>query len=560
VENVEVGDLHRAWSSFLARPASERRRLARLVITEARLHGVRAALARVRAGGQSAGRGDAYARWCAAHTPGRAELARMRAEVDRFSYRPRLSIITPVYNTDARWLEACADSVVAQVYADWQWSIGNDGSTNPGTRTALERIAARDPRIVVTNAAANGGISAASNLALSKATGDYVALMDSDDALLPHALFRLAEALNAPGERPDVIYTDEDKLDLDGRRCDVYFKPDWSPDLFLSNMYVCHLLAARRALVHEVGGFRTAFDFSQDYDLVLRLVERANRVHHVPDVVYHWRKLPESGAAKSNAKPTAHLAGRRALQDYLDRNHRPGEIVDAGTPGFYRARYRLDRRPLVSIVGAAARDRPAAPTSYEPVEWVSEAADAEGEFLLFLASGATPAHPDWIDSLIEVAAQPGVGVVGPRVVSPDGLVREAGLVLGVGGTAAALLAGAPANGGGYFGSGITIRNVSAVSGTCFITARDLFDEHGGLNRRLGPDAQAIDYCLRVRGAGRRVVATPWARVVDGRPVRVPALSASDEASLRQTWGDRLARDPYYNVHLSTGAADYRIGV
>jgi glycosyltransferase involved in cell wall biosynthesis len=559
VDNAVMGDLRRAWSSFLARPASERRRLAKLVLTEARVHGVRAALARMRAGGQSAGRGDTYAHWCAAHTPGRDELARMRARVDRFTYRPRLSIITPVYNTDRRWLEACADSVVAQVYPHWQWSIANDGSTNAGTLAALDGIAARDARIVVTHARANGGISAASNLALSKADGDYVALMDSDDALLPHALFRLADALNGPGERPDVLYTDEDKLDLDGQRCDVYFKPDWSPDLFLSNMYVCHLLAARRTLVHEVGGFRTAFDFSQDYDLVLRLMERANRIHHVPDVVYHWRKVPESGAAQSNAKPTAHGAGRCALQEYLDRNQRPGEIVDAGTAGFYRARYRLDRRPLVSVVDAAGRGRSVGPTAYERVEWVSDVAGATGDFLLFLASGATPAQPDWIDALLEVAVQPGIGVAGPKVVSRDGLVREAGLVLGVGGMAGALLAGTPADGGGYFGSGITIRNVSAVSGTCFLTARDLFDERGGLDRRLGPDAQAIDYCLRIQGCGRRVVATPWARIIDERPIRVPSLSASDEASLRQTWGDRLVRDPYYNVNLSTAAADYQIG-
>ena len=207
-----------------------------------------------------------------------------------------------------------------------------------------------DTRIHVHRLPLNRGISAASNAALAAAGGDYVALMDHDDALLPHALFRLIERLNRGGPRPDVVYSDEDKLDLDGRRCDAYFKPDWSPDLFRSSMYACHLLAIRRDLVEAVGGFRSAFDFSQDYDLLLRVVERTDRIAHIADVLYHWRKTPASTALAGEAKPAAHGAGARALRAHLDRQGIGGEIVDAGPPGLYRVRYALNGRPLVSIV------------------------------------------------------------------------------------------------------------------------------------------------------------------------------------------------------------------
>ena len=215
------------------------------------------------------------------------------------------------------------------------------------------------------------------------------------------------EQLNRLDTPADVVYSDEDKLDLDGTRCEAYFKPDWSPEHFLSNMYVCHFLMARRDLVQDIGGFRSAFDFSQDYDLMLRLMERARRIDHVSDILYHWRKLPQSGATIGNAKPTAHVAGRQALQDYLDRNQLPGEIVDAGVPGFYRPRCRVPGR-LVSLVGGSAAvatlDR-AAERAEVRVERVASAERAEGVFLLFGMEGVSSVDDEWLLALLGALAR-----------------------------------------------------------------------------------------------------------------------------------------------------------
>jgi GT2 family glycosyltransferase len=556
--------LWKALQSFRSRSAAEQGRLVRLLIAEARSRGLRSALRRVRAQADAAGRRDDYARWCERHTPGPAALARMRDEVPRFGYRPLITIVTPVYNTEPQWLDACAKSVVSQVYPHWQWSIGNDGSTSPGTMAALERAAARDQRITVTHAERNGGIAAATNMALSHADGEYVALMDSDDALLPHALFRMVEQLNRHALPADVVYSDEDKLDLDGSRVEAYFKPDWSPELFLSNMYVCHLLMARRDLVRDVGAFRSAFDFSQDYDLMLRLMERARRIDHVPDILYHWRKVPQSGATVGSAKPPAHVAGRRALQDYLDRNGLPGEIVDAGVPGFYRARIRVQGRPLVSVVagsrGDAALDRAAARAG-AGLEHVDGPEQSGGQFLLFGTRGVTAADDEWLLAMLEAAQLPGVAAVTPMIVGEDGRILQAGFALGGESGAGVPLAGHRPEGGGYFGTTIVLRNVAASGFTGLMVRRDVFEQVGGFDFALGSDtARAVDLSLRIRSAGHRLVHTPWARLVDRQQGIGSALDRSDLERLRAVWRADLERDPYYNQHLATAPVEYRIQV
>lgn len=553
---VRMRSLWKALQSFRSRPPAERTRLVALLVEEARTQGVRSALERVRSGGVSAVRSSAYPRWCAQHTPGPAALAEMRAAATRFAYRPLITIVTPVYNTDPQWLDACADAVLAQVYPHWQWSIGNDGSTNPGTLAALDRAAARDARVIVSHAPVNGGISAATNLALSRADGEYVALMDHDDALLPHALFRIAEQLNRHPTPADVIYSDEDKLELDGTRCDPYFKPDWSPELFLSNMYVCHLLVARRDLVREVGGFRTAFDFSQDYDLMLRLMERAGRIDHVPDILYHWRKIPQSGAAVADAKPTAHHAGRRALQDYLDRNHLLGEIADAGAPGFYRPRLRVADAPLVSVVGGtpdAALDR-AATRAGARLEFVAAAESAAGTFLLFGLDRLHGADDEWLLAMLEAAQFPGVAAVAPLVLDEAGRIRGAGVVLGGPDGVGVPLAGTSPVGGGYFGSTLVMRNIAAAGLAGLLVRRDAYAAVGGFNVSLGGEtARAVDLCLRLRTDGTRLVHTPWARLVDSRPASPDArLTPADLERLRTKWPADFARDPFHNPHRMDG--------
>jgi GT2 family glycosyltransferase len=536
----------------------------------------------------------------------------MTSEADAFAYRPLISVITPVYNTDAHWLEACAASVRAQAYSHWQWCIGNDGSTREETRAALDRIAASDLRIRLIHAERNGGIAAATNLALGHAEGEYVALMDSDDALLPHALYEVAAHLNHVSPRADVVYSDEDKLDLNGQRCDAYFKPDWSLDLFLSSMFVCHLLVARRQLVLDVGAFRSEFDYSQDYDLMLRLMEKATRIDHIPTILYHWRKIPMSGALVGDAKPTAHTAAQKAIQDHLNRSGIQGHVEDAGPPGLHRVRYHIPATPLVSIIlptrGSASTTLSAtigalvASTAYANFEVVIVSDDgavpeearatlarvphriersargdrpfnlsatinqgvaaSRGEHVLVLHDDAQPRNRDWLTAMLELSTQPGIGAVGAKLFYPHGALQHAGLILGVNGVAGRPFQGHSPATLGYYSGAICIRGYSAVSGACLMTRREVFERVGGFDEGLPLHWSDVDYCLKVGAGGYRVVFTPYAELTHaeaGQLEQLPPAAGSLER-LRARWGDRLARDPYYNPNLTREFLDYRVAV
>ena len=289
-----------------------------------------------------------YERWVARHTPDAAALESLASRVATLSTPPRFSVLIPVYNTEPRWLKAAIESVKAQVYRHWEICIADDASTSAATRALLKEYEA-DPRVKIVWRPTNGHIALASNDALALATGDYIALLDHDDVLTPDALAEMALAIDEQRD-VDVLYSDEDKLTLAGTRCDPFFKPDWSPEHFLGQMYTCHLTIARTALMREVGGFRAGFEGAQDYDLWLRMMARTRRIHHVPKVLYHWRKIPGSAAAVAEAKPYALDNAARALDDYMR-----SKGVDAGVepglaPGLWRVRRRIVGEPDVTIV------------------------------------------------------------------------------------------------------------------------------------------------------------------------------------------------------------------
>jgi GT2 family glycosyltransferase len=558
---MRIAQVPEVWRAFRSRPAAERWRLAAAAWRHLRSGGIGHTVRQAtRLTLDRGAENQRYAQWCRMHTPDAAALHQMAAACASFRYQPVISILTPVYNTHVEWLEACAASVVAQVYPRWEWHLADDGSSAPATLAALERIAASDERIVVHRLPQNAGISAASNVALRAASGDYVALLDHDDALLPHAAFRVVAHLNAGETLPDVVYSDEDKLEEDGTRSDAYFKPDWSPDTFLSNMYACHWLLARRALVLEVGGFRPAFDFAQDYDLVLRLMERADRIDHVADVLYHWRKVPQSTASSGAAKPTAHLAGGRALQDYLDRHHINGRVEDAGPPGFYRVVRDVPASIDVCVVGhhtGAEQEQLRHATAYPSLTFARAAAETRADMLLFLDAAFQPESPEWLQALLQPALAAGVGAVGAKLLRADGTLEHIGLVLGLDGVAGRPLAGAHASDPGYFGSALQIRTVSAVSGSCLLTPREVFAQLAE-GWPIEGDASAVDYCLRLRRAGRRVVFTPWSVLRRRTAAPLPTVSVEEAEALGRRWGAALADDPFYSPHLTRERLDYRV--
>jgi GT2 family glycosyltransferase len=491
----------------------------------------------------------AYRRWARDHSPDARALARMAAEAARLEYQPVISIITPVYNTDPAFLRACIASVQAQAYPRWELCLADDGSTSAATIAVLREQT--DPRIKVTSLARNARISAASNAALALATGEFVALLDHDDELTPDALYRVVSLLNGARDA-DLVYSDEDKRDADGGLSEPFFKPCWSPEHLLSAAYTCHLTVARKSLVDRIGGFRLGYEGAQDHDLTLRLSDITPRIHHLPYVLYHWRRTPESTASAGSAKPWADDAGKRALEDYLARHAIDGEVVSGGVPGLYRVRFAIRGTPLVSVILAGGDEARASRLreriGYSHVEMLTAADStaalndaarrAAGAHLLFVDAGLDPLDREWLTALLEYSQQDGIGAVGARIEYADGRLRHIGIVTCLDGGPAAVFDGHTGDSYGYFSSAIGVRNYAAVSGECLMTRRDVFDRLGGFDARLPRFGADVDYCARVQAAELRIVFTPYARL---RYVAAPQP---------RVWPDPT-HDPYYNKNLST---------
>jgi GT2 family glycosyltransferase len=550
-----------------------------------------------------------YQLWLSQRSVSSERLARLGTAAGSMRYRPLVSIVTPVYNTDARWLTACIESVKNQAYPHWRLCLADDGSTRAETLAVLRKVES-DPRIRITRLATNAGIATASNAALALADGEFVAFLDHDDEIPPDALFEVVALLN---EQPDTdfIYTDEDKLELDGTRGGVYFKPDWSHDHFLTNMYTCHLMVVRRTLLDRIGGFRSGYDGAQDYDLVLRIIEQSPRIRHLSKVLYHWRRIPESTAGSEGAKPWAHDAGKLALEDYVRRNGLDAEVLAGALPYVYRVRLAIRGQPLVSIVLPAVPERRtdverqracdctlrtlAERTRYRRFEVILPvvgerscerdlrlphgleirtvsvgaaaqgrlqqqalaAAGSGGDHLLFLDWGLQALDREWLNALLEYSQQAAIGAVGAKLLYPDGSLEHIGILLGVNGVAAPALHRHPGSSLGYWGTAVAARNYSAVTGACMMTRRDVFEQIGGFREAMGSLAD-VDYCLRAGDAGYRIVFTPHASLVRAESVRPGGdVHLHEHADrFRTFWGDRLTRDPFYNANFSRDSPDY----
>ena len=423
---------------------------------------------------------DLYDRWCTLNMPRPIDLLDYRARLQEIPYQPTISILVPVYNPRPALLEAALNSVLAQVYPHWELCIADDASTDAEVHRLLERFAAMDRRVKVVYCPSNGHISAATNAALELASGEFCALFDHDDLLSPDALFHNVLALNRDREL-DLIYSDEDKVDEQGRFSDPHFKPQWSPDNLLSGNYICHLAVMRTELLRAVGGLRVGFEGAQDHDLFLRLTERTQRIHHIPRVLYHWRIHAASTAQSMTAKPYARSAAFAALTEALDRRRQRGKVQfrHESVPHFI-VRYDIVRPGRVSIL-VPARDQHRvleaclrsifARTDYADYEVVvidngSEqkdtlrlleryrrreagrfrvlsapgpfnfsrlinigAAHTDGDYLLLLNNDTEVIHADWLGAMVEQAQRPSVGCVGAQLLFPNETVQHAGVVL-----------------------------------------------------------------------------------------------------------------------------------
>jgi GT2 family glycosyltransferase len=543
-------------------------------------------------------------------------------ELKEFSYRPKISVVVPVYNVELKWLNICIQSVFDQFYPNWELCLWDDSSTKVETVECLKNWNEKgDARIKIGFGQKNQHISGASNEALKLATGEFIVLLDNDDELAPSALFEVAKALNR-NKKLNFIYSDEDKIDTRGRRVSPFFKPDWSPDLFFSMNYTCHLSCFRKRLVSEVGGFRLGYEGSQDYDLTLRVVEKIDErsIFHIPKVLYHWRELATSTAATPGAKKYTSDSSLKALNDYLKRNRIEGEAIEGQVPGRFYLKRAISKEKKVSII-IPFRDQVAVlrqclnsifkKTDYSNFELVLVNNDSqesktekyladlkknnqikifdykkpfnfsainnfavencEGEYVLLLNNDTEVIDSDWLTAMVREIQRPEVGVVGAKLLYPNRTIQHAGVVLGMGIAGHAFKYLPDAN-EGYRSQAKVLRNYSAVTGACLMTKKNLYQKVGGLDEEnLKIAYNDVDFCLKIREKGYLVVYTPYAKLYHHE-----SLSRGDDEELKKKDPERLKRveaerrfmlekwkewidnDPYYNPNLTRRREDFSL--
>jgi glycosyltransferase involved in cell wall biosynthesis len=523
---------------------------------------------------------------------------------------PRFSVLTAVYDPERNHLEECLDSVREQGFADWEHVIVDDASTQPWVAEVLDRAAAADPRVRVIHRSENGGIVAASNDALAAATGEWIALLDHDDVLTVGALGTMAPACS---DDIDVAYSDHDLLRPDGRFCSPSYKPDFSPERLRSQNYITHLLVARRSLVELVGGFRDGFDGAQDHDLVLRLTERAGGVAHVAKVLYHWRQSPNSVTSSSQNKPWAFEAGVRAVADHCARVGIDATVELTANEGCYRVIRRLAERPLVSVViptrGSAGRVWGATRvfvvdavqsllehSSYRELEFVVVydsatpepvlaalrriageqlvlveydqpfnfsdkmnlgAVHASGDLLLMLNDDTELIEPTSIEILVAHLETPGVALVGAKLLFSDGTLQHGGHVYHYDLRHACLGWSGDSPGPWPLRPLAVERECSGVTAAAALIHRSAFEEIGGFATELPLNFNDVDFCLKLRAAGHRIVWTPWAQWYHFESrTRVPELAPGEYEFINERWHYAINNDPYYNINLEPRRSDW----
>lgn len=538
------------------------------------------------------------------------DVEAIQKEIQNFKYQPKISILMPVYNVEQNWLEKCIQSVQNQFYPNWELCMADDCSTDESVRPTLEKYAQSDGRIKVVFRSENGHISRATNSALEIATGEFVALLDNDDELAPIAFYEVVKALNENPEL-DLIYSDEDKIDMQGNRFDPAFKPDWSPDLLLGTNYISHLGVYRRSIMNEIGGFRPGFEGSQDYDLVLRFTEKttAQRIHHIPKVLYYWRILPTSTAADQSTKGYAFEAGLKAVQEALVRRGIRGTAHHAAGNGLYDVEYEVLSTDLVSII-IPTRDgyddmlrclnSIVAKTSYPNYEIIVAdngstdermeklyakfkgqlgerfrvesidipfnysrinnlaAQKAKGKYLLFLNNDTEVITPGWITKMVSFAQFERIGMVGAKLYYPNQTIQHAGVIVGLGGAAGHCHHTYPKGDFGYFGKLEINVNYLAVTAACCMIRKADFEQLGGFEEKLTVAFNDVDLCLREYEAGHDNV---WlhgvelyhyesqTRGYENTPEK-KARFDQETKFMEDRWGKYIANDPFYNPNLS----------
>lgn len=587
---------------------------------------IRRALALLRAGGLPALRGklfsqgysDNYEDWVRRYdTIDANSRKKMTACVAKLAQKPLISVVMPTFNTPEKYLRLAIDSVLAQSYPNWELCIADDASTQPHVAQILEEYSKRDARIKYVIRSANGHISQASNSALELARGEYTALLDHDDELTEDALLCVAQEISS-FPTAELIYSDEDKKTSYGLRFNPYFKPDFNHELFLQQNFVCHLAIYKTETIKKIGGFRSAgLEGAQDWDLALRVLALcgAEKVRHIPHILYHWRVIEGSTAQSTDYKPYVLEAQKRAVGDYLKSINRSAEIEIKSDIAQLHVTYPVPSpAPLVSIIipthdqlGLLQRcvNTILERTSYKPFEiiivnnnsvedatlnWLREISvnpiirvindpqpfnfarinndavkHARGELLAFLNNDLSVINPDWLTRMVSHLSHKETGVVGAKLLYPNDMIQHGGVILGIGGVAGHSHKNFPRHDCGYFNRLILTQNASAVTAACMLVRRIDFESLSGFDAETFAVAfNDIDLCLRFRAAGFGVVYCPEAllyhyesasRGLENTPEKFSRFEREID-NMQKRWGDTLKNDPFYNPNLSLLREDF----
>ena len=485
-----------------------------------------------------------YGEWYDLTKPTEEDLKAQRET--HFEYEPLFSVVIPVYKTPERYLKEMLDSILDQTYGQWEVCIADGSPRGQDVEKVLKKYAEKDPRIHYEILGGNRGIAGNTNGALSMAAGDFVILADHDDTIPPQAFYEVAKAINKHPDC-DVLYSDEDKLDMDGKALfDPHFKPDFNPDLLTSVNYICHLFVVKKELLDRVGGFRQEFDGAQDYDFIFRCTEQAKEIVHIPQVLYHWRCHQGSTASNPESKMYAFEAGARAIMAHYERMGIAAEKVEKGVDyGIYHTTFKIKGEPLVSIIipnKDHSRDldvcvrsilekstyrnlefiivennstEPETFAYYEEMEekhpafhvvtWKEGfnysainnfgASFAKGEYLLLLNNDTELLEPDSIREMLGFCQREDVGIAGARLLYADDTIQHAGVVIGFGGIAGHTFIGLHKAENSYFHRAMCAQDYSAVTAACLMTKKSVFEAVGGLSTELAVAFNDIDYCM-----------------------------------------------------------------
>ena len=557
-----------------------------------------------------------YNTWIKKHMPDKKELAKQRDM--KFEYSPLFSILVPLYETDEYFLDELIKSVKNQTYKNWELCFSDGSKDSERLRKIIENYSKADKRIKYTDDKKGPlGISDNTNQAYEIATGEYIVLGDHDDLFTPDALYECVKVLN--NKKVDVIYTDEDKTDEKGKKFfGANFKPDFNIDLLRSCNYICHMFVASKKLVDQIGTFNSEYDGAQDYDFILRCVEKANEVYHIPKVLYRWRAHSNSTSERPDSKLYAFEAGRRAIEAHYKRLGIEAIVENGDHLGQYKTTYKIKGNPLISIVipnkdhvedlkkCMDSIDEKSDYKNYEYIivennseeditfefykqlekrdnvnvlYWDKEfnysainnfgVKEAKGEYILLLNNDVEVINGDWLSQMLGYCQREEVGIVGARLYYEDDTIQHAGVVIGFGGIAGHTFVTLDEDSDLYQSRTKVACDYSAVTAACLMTKKKIYEEVGGLEEAFKVAFNDIDFCLKVRATGKLVVYNANAKLHHYESKSRGAEDTFEKKErfnseiklFRSRWSEILENgDPYYNVNLTLDKADFSIRV